>query len=110
MKSRKAKAKPGQLELLNRFTAEIREKDKERVIFFRQLGEIGDRYSWKGIHGRDNKYGNKSQRTKNNSVSHAGVSVLSQDVHRSVVPFPDVWMKAVQKVNYYQTLILSRKH
>lgn len=98
MKSRKVKAKPDQLQMLNQFTAEIREKDKDRVLFFRQIGEIADRYSLKGIHNRDNKNAKKSQRTRNSSTSQ-GASVSSLDV-RSVVPFPDIWVNAVRKVNF----------
>lgn len=97
MKTRKAKQKPDQKQLLNEMVAEIREKDRERIIFFRQIGEIADRYAWKGIHGRN---GNQSSKARANGKTSANpIAILPVTENKSMVPFPNVWMAAVIRVS-----------
>lgn len=106
MKSRKAKQKPDQQQILAEMTAEIREKDRERVIFFRQLGEIADRYAWKGIHNRN---GNNSKKPKLNGKMSSNTAVtFVVNESKSMVPFPPVWMDAVCRVSSHP--IIHGKH
>ena len=77
--------------------AEIREKDRERIIFFRQINELGNLYAWKGIshsNGRTSKRSNPAA-GKNNSNSNDHHSHVFR---HSMVPFPSVWMDAVFRV------------
>lgn len=97
MKTRKAKQKPDQKQMLEEMVAEIREKDRERIIFFRQIGEIADRYAWKGIHGRNGK---QSSKTRANGKTPANpIAILPLIENKSMVPFPNVWMTAVIRVS-----------
>lgn len=78
--------------------AEIREKDRERIIFFRQMNELGNLYAWKGIrhsNGRASKRSNPSVAGKNYSKGNGHHSYVSK---HSMLPFPSAWMDAVFRV------------
>ncbi len=99
MKRRKAKQQPSQKEMLTELMADIREKDKERVIFFRQIGEIADRYAWKGIHGNHNGNHTKKARPPACKIpTKPSVNFLGIE-NKSMVPFPPLWMDAILKVS-----------
>ena len=77
--------------------AEIREKDRERIVFFRQMHELGNLYAWKSTrhsNGRPNKRANLT----------TGRNVLKGNGHHSyvskhsMVPFPSIWMDSVFRV------------
>lgn len=99
MKRRKAKQQPSQQEMLTELMADIREKDKERVIFFRQIGEIADRYAWKGIHGhqKPGSHTKKSRPVVGTVPAKHPANFLGIE-NKSMVPFPALWMDAITKV------------
>ena len=89
MKRRKA-LQQQQNEDVNKVLAEIREKDRERILYFRQLGEIAERYAWKGIHQGEVR---RKLREQNRPTGRR--PPLPAVIQHSLVPFPDVWMNAV---------------
>lgn len=96
MKRRKAKQQLDQ-QMLSECVADIREKDKERIIFFRQIGEIADKYAWKGIHPRSESP-IKKPRSAGRKNPYTSVYVLPTS-NKSMVPFPSKWMDAVFEVS-----------
>lgn len=81
---------------INKVVAEIRERDRERIVFFRQIGEIGDRYAWKGIHNGEIR--RKLQEQQKPNVKRFIRPVVTRPV---MVPFPDAWMNSVVRVRLF---------
>lgn len=83
----------------DRMLAEIRQRDKERIVFFRQMGEIADRYAWKGIHGGEVRRKLLAQQKPMTGKNRPIRPIVFQK--HSMVPFPDSWMRAVFRVIYW---------
>lgn len=97
---RKTKQQASEKQRLSEVKAEIREKDQERVIFFRHIGEIADRYAWKGIHHD----GNLSRKKRPASKNPANPTAMIPLGNKSLVPFPPAWTESLLKVS---VIILS---
>lgn len=92
---RKAKQQASEKQRLAEVKAEIREKDRERVIFFRHIGEIADRYAWKGIH----QDGNHARKKRPAGKIPAQPTAIIPSGNKEMVPFPAIWMKSLFKVS-----------
>jgi hypothetical protein len=95
MNRRKIKQQVSEKQKLTEVMADIREKDRERIVFFRQIGEIADRYAWKGIHQNGN-HGKKKRPT--GKIPAISTSIVPPG-NKSMVPFPSLWMESVFKVS-----------
>lgn len=82
-----------QCEDVNKVLAEIRERDRERILYFRQLAEISERYAWKGIHEGEVR---RKLREQNKPTGRRPPLVTA--IQHTLVPFPDLWMNAIFRV------------
>ena len=104
MNRRKMKQQASEKQMLTEVMADIREKDRERIVFFRQIGEIADRYAWKGI----NKNGNQAKKKRPTGKIPAIPTTIIPSGNKSMVPFPSLWMDSVFKVS--STVLLNVKN
>ena len=76
--------------------AEIREKDRERILFFRQMHELGNLYAWKGIRHSTGRQHKRTNPTAGKNLSRGGHH--SYGSKHSMVPYPSIWMDSVFRV------------
>ena len=88
MRRRQLKEGFGPTQPYQSFVEDIREKDRERVAFLRQIGLIADQYVRQPIlTKRFNRTGNRVQ-----------VFVSDESIRNAVIPFPRHWMDSILQV------------